>query len=91
MGSEMCIRDRLCTPYLFSYDLVCLAIPLTWLAAEACHTEWRPWEKITGLAVYILPAFAVNAAELGIPGAPVLMMGLLMVTRRRASLRYRNE
>jgi hypothetical protein len=45
----------LCTPYAMDYDLVCLAVPMAWLAGRALDTGWRPWEKTVLLAAYLLP------------------------------------
>ncbi|MDQ2804128.1 MAG: DUF2029 domain-containing protein, partial [Pseudomonadota bacterium] len=54
-GAVLVASAMLCTPFLLDYDLVCLSLPLAWVAAEARRTGWRPWEKIVVLAAYVLP------------------------------------
>jgi hypothetical protein len=83
--SMMVLATLLCTPYLFSYDLVCLAIPLAWLTAQATTQGWRAWEKLTALAAYALPTIAVNVTELGLPIAPLLTLALLIQVARRTT------
>ena len=75
----------LCSPYLMDYDLVCLSVPMAWLAASAATTGWRPWEK-TVLAACVLLPLAARASNLlaGLSVAPPVLAALLAVTVARA-------
>ncbi len=76
----------LCTPYAMDYDLVCLAVPMAWLAGEALRTAWRPWEKIVLLGCYILPFFArVLSVNTGISLTPLFTAALLGIVSLRAN------
>jgi hypothetical protein len=84
-GALLPLATMLCTPFLLDYDFVCLAIPLAWVTSEAQRTGWRPWEKITLFAAYILPLLARPLAmTTGIGIGPAVILGLLAVTLRRA-------
>ncbi len=70
----------LCTPFLLDYDLVCLAVPLAVLTAEALRTMWRPWEKMLLLAAYILPLVSRPLAmSAKIPLGPFVIAALFAV------------
>ncbi len=74
-----------CTPYVWDYDLLGLAIPLAWLAAQASTLGWRAWEKSGALAIYVLlGCVRVLNVGAGAPLAPVLVAGLLWMTATRA-------
>ncbi len=73
----------LCTPYVMDYDLICLAVPLAWLA-HASAGGARPWEKAM-LAVaypYALGARVLTLA--GVPASPLVVAGLLWVILSRS-------
>ena len=85
-GALLVAATLACTPFLLDYDLVCLALPIAWVAAEAQRTGWRPWEKGVLLAAYALPLASRPLAVLGgVPIAPVVLAALLLVVARRAS------
>lgn len=86
-GALLTIGGLLCTPFLLDYDLVCLALPIAWVAAEAQRTGWRPWEKSALLAAYVLPMVSRLLAGAGLPTATLVMAGLLVVVARRAAAR----
>jgi alpha-1,2-mannosyltransferase len=82
----MVAATLLCTPFLLDYDLVCLALPISWIMAEAQRTEWQPWEKIVLLAAYALPLVSRSVATVtGVPIAPVVLVALLLIVARRAA------
>jgi hypothetical protein len=91
--ATLVVAALLCTPYAMDYDLVCLGLPMAWIAGEAMRDGWRPWEKLTLLACFVVPLFArgINLG-FGVPLAPLCLAGLLgcMVSRalhsRRAAL-----
>ena len=84
LAAAMLAGAVLATPFVLDYDLVVLAFPLAWLAAQ----EWRAWEKITSAAVFVAPAFARPLAlEAGIPiTVPLVMVFFVLLIRRAATL-----
>jgi hypothetical protein len=68
----------LCSPYIWDYDQVCLAVPLAVLAGAAGSRGWRPGEKLTLAGVFLMPVLArgLNVAA-GLPAAPLFLSGLL--------------
>ena len=88
-GALLVAGGLLCTPFLLDYDLVCLALPIGWVALQAEHTGWLRWEKIVLLASFILPlASRPFAMAMGVPVAPLVIGALLLiVVRREKSLR----
>jgi hypothetical protein len=83
--SAMVATGMLCSPYIWDYDQVCLAVPLAWLAAQGERLGFLPWEKLALAALFLLPvlARALNLG-LGLPIAPVLLTALLGLIYRRA-------
>jgi hypothetical protein len=82
--ATLTVAALLCTPYAMDYDLVCLGVPMAWLAGEAARTGWRDWEKSVAAACFLLPVFArgLNLAA-GLPLAPPLVASLLFVIASR--------
>jgi hypothetical protein len=75
----------LVTPFLYDYDLVVLAAPMAWLAAQGARAGWLRGEIPLLLALYFLPFVARLAGfRLGVPLAPPLVLGLLLCIVRRA-------
>ena len=75
----------LATPYAWDYDTVALIFASAWLGREAGRSGFRPWERITVLALLIWPAVAIPAARLlGLPLAPLLLWLAVAVLIRRA-------
>ncbi len=84
-GAMLVVAALLATPFLLDYDLTCLALPVAWVAAEAQRTGWRPWEKVTLLAAYVLPIAARPVAMgLDVPLAPLALIALALIVARRA-------
>lgn len=74
----------LCTPFVLDYDMVLLAFPLIWLAAQG----FGPWEKLVLVAAFIAPTFARPLGmEAGIPIMPFAMIALFVVALRRVGPR----
>ncbi len=75
----------LLTPYVLDYDLVILALPVAWLAADGLRRGFLPWEKLTLAAVWLLPLLSRPIGlSLSLPITPPLLMILLFVIFRRA-------
>ena len=86
-GAEMATlvaAAMLCTPYLMDYDLVCLAIPMAWVASRGAHGGWLNWEKIVLAACFIAPLGARGSnLVLGLSVMPPLLLALLWVIIHR--------
>jgi len=84
-GATLATAACLATPFLLDYDLMLLAIPLAWVAAEAERTGYLPWEKVTLAVVFVSPLLARSLAIwCGVPMAPLVLLALLGVVVRRA-------
>ena len=83
-GPAMVTAALLASPYLLDYDLVLLAIPLAWMTREGVRTGFRPWEKVTLLAAFVLPIASRSiASSLGLPLAPLVIGALFVLVLRR--------
>jgi hypothetical protein len=82
--AALALATFLATPYAWDYDMVVLTFAVAGLAWEGGKAGFLPWEKITWLAVVILPLPMMALAKLwGLPlGPPVLWLALLLVLRR---------
>jgi len=86
-GATLAAAACLATPFLLDYDLMLLGVPLAWVAAEAERTGYLPWEKLILAAAFVLPLVARPIATVGgVPVAPAVLIALLWVVTRRASL-----
>jgi hypothetical protein len=82
--ATMVAATLLCSPYVLNYDLVCLLVPMAFLAADALRTGWRPYEKLLLLALFPLPIVAgMVTSPHGIPLVPPLIACLLVLCARR--------
>jgi len=81
LGSAMLAGAPLATPFVLDYDMVLLAFPLIWLAANG----FRPWEKLVFAAAFASAIFARPLAmEAGVPIMPLVLAALFVVMVRRA-------
>jgi hypothetical protein len=72
------VAGLLCTPYAMDYDLVCLGVPLAYVARAAAGSVWRAPDTLILVLCYVLPLFVrtVNLRA-GLPLAPPLLACLL--------------
>ena len=86
-GMALLAATPLASPFLLTYDLAMLGLPMAWLAAQGLARGFRPWEKSALLAAYFLPLLAAsNALELVyIPWTPVVCACLLALLLARAA------
>lgn len=85
LGPVLIAASVVATPYILDYDLVLLAIPITWLLAQALNTRFLPGEKLAMAAAYALPLVSrLVAIDLHIPLAPPVLIAFLAVIVRRA-------
>ncbi|MBV1687243.1 DUF2029 domain-containing protein [Novosphingobium sp. G106] len=76
----------LATPFVLDYDMVLLAFPLIWLAAEALRQGFYPWEKLVFVLTFIAGAFARPLAMfVGVPIMPVILIAFFIFVLRRAN------
>jgi alpha-1,2-mannosyltransferase len=91
-GAALATATLMATPYVLDYDLVVLALPIAWLAAQGLRAGFLPWEKVTLLAAWLLPLFARMIGQgLHVPVAPLLLAALLAVILRRAAVTPENR
>lgn len=83
-GATLVTASVMATPYVLDYDLIVLALPIAWLAAEARKTAFLPWEKATLFAAFVLPIVSREIGALHIPVAPLVLASLLAFAVRRA-------
>jgi hypothetical protein len=62
-GAAMLAATALASPYLFSYDLPFLILPILWLVRESLRRGFRPWEKVLLVLLWLAP-YATRAAAL---------------------------
>lgn len=85
-ASGLLIASFLATPYAWDYDAVLLTFAAAWLGIEGVKTSFRPWEKMTILALLMLPALSVVPVKLfDFQTGPILLWLCLAVVIRRAS------
>jgi len=83
-AAMLVVATVMATPYVLDYDLVVLALPIAWLTALGLREGFRPWEKITLLAVWLLPIFSrLIGTALGVPVAPFLLAWFMVLILRR--------
>jgi alpha-1,2-mannosyltransferase len=73
----------LCVPFFGNYELVILAIPGAWLAAQATTRGWLSYERVTLAALYLTPFAMVPAGANGIPLGPIAIAALIALVARR--------
>ena len=61
-GAMLLAATALGSPYLFSYDLPFLAMPVFFLVGTARAEGWRPWEKLALVLIWAAPLASRAAA-----------------------------
>ena len=85
-GPAMIVAALIASPFLLDYDLVILAAPLAWMLRQGAAAGFRPWEKTTLAAVFVLPAVSRTLATAAhLPLAPFLMAALFWLMLRRGA------
>ena len=83
-GALMLAATAVASPYLFSYDLPFLAVPVFWLIVDGRARGWRPYEKIAVVALYLSPLATRAVAlplEINLMPIPALAMVALIWNR----------
>ena len=84
-GAILTTASLMATPYILDYDLLLLALPIAWLAAEGLRAGFWRWEKAILAGVWLTPIVSRQIGVLGIPIAPFMLALLLIVLIRRAA------
>lgn len=87
-GAFVLAATALTSPYLFSYDLPFLILPLLWLVREGLRDGFRPYEKL-GLVLLFVAPYATRAAALPLgvnlmPLASLILVWLVWSRGRKA-------
>ncbi|HSQ96788.1 MAG TPA: glycosyltransferase family 87 protein [Croceibacterium sp.] len=83
-GAAMLAATALASPYLFSYDLPFLVLPVLWLVREGLRVGFRPWEKALLGALWFAPyATRAVALPLGLNLMPLASAFLLWLVWQR--------
>ncbi|MEZ0225357.1 MAG: glycosyltransferase family 87 protein [Alphaproteobacteria bacterium] len=86
-AAALIIATFLATPYAWDYDMIALTFAVLWLAQEGQRGRFLPWEKITWLAVVLLPTPLMGMSQfMGFQPAPVILWGALLLVAGRARL-----
>jgi hypothetical protein len=84
-GAMLIVATMLATPYMFDYDMVVLALPLAWLAADGIARGWQPYEREILVAAWAAPLVAPNIAEAThLQLAPFVTIGLFILILQRS-------
>ena len=87
MGALVAAAALLSTPFLLSYDLMLLAVPLVWVFAKARETGFLAWERLILMAGFALPLVSASLSSyLHVPVAPVVVAAVLGAVVRRMGL-----
>jgi hypothetical protein len=85
-GASLCIAAILATPYSLDYDLMALSPAIALLAADGIAQGFRPYEKSTIAALWLMPFFARALPALtSVPIAVPVMIAALALTLRYAA------
>jgi len=84
-GAALVTATLMTTPYVLDYDLILLAIPISFLTMEGLRGGFLNGEKVVLFAVWLLPLVSREIGSAGVPVAPVLMLLLLATILRRAA------
>jgi hypothetical protein len=88
MAAVLPVAALLASPFVLSYDLVLLAVPMAWLLGVARERGFLPWEKTVLAAAFVAPLATVLSAEaFRLSLAPPVLAVLLAVVTRRACTR----
>jgi len=83
-GAATLAATALASPYLFSYDLPFLVLPVLWLVREGLREGFRPWEKALLVTLWFAPyATRAVALPLGLNLMPLASALLLWLVWRR--------
>jgi alpha-1,2-mannosyltransferase len=83
-AAALCLGAILATPYTLDYDMMVLAPAIAFFAADALMRGFRPWEKTTLAALWVVPLVARGVAQATlIPlGVPVMLAAFAVLWRR---------
>jgi len=82
-ASVLVIGILLFTPYLFSYDLTLLALPLAWLGWEGYTKGWIHGERVLLLLGWIMPFITPILAIINFQIAPLILVAIMILVVKR--------
>jgi len=83
-GAMLIVATMLATPYMFDYDMVVLALPIAFLAADGIARGWQQGERELLVAAWLAPLAAPVIAEATqLQLAPLVTLGLFAMILRR--------
>ncbi|MBP0629527.1 glycosyltransferase family 87 protein [Cupriavidus sp. AcVe19-1a] len=86
-ASVLMTATFLVSPYAYDYDLAGLAFPIAWIVADGIRRGWLRGEREVLLAAWFLPLLmAPLAATASIQAGPIVLVGMLCLVLRRATL-----
>ncbi len=88
-AAALAVMTPFATPYLYSYDLVLLYLPILWLAKQGAEEPW-PWERWIIGAAFFAPILGSTLASRGgwvNPGLFVNVLLAVAVLRRISGTR----
>jgi len=84
-GAALATGIPLVSPYIIYYDLVVLALPISWLALEGRRSGFLPFEKLLLVVAWVLPLMCEPIARsTSVPLTPLVCILLLAFIARRA-------
>jgi hypothetical protein len=72
----MATAAMLATPYAFYYEIIIMAPAMMMIARRAAQTGWLPYERLTLIAVWILPLLMPGSSD--IPAIPTCAIGAFL-------------
>lgn len=82
-ASVLVIGILLFTPYLFSYDLTLLALPLAWLGWEGYTKGWILGERVLLFLGWIMPFITPLLALINLQIAPLILVAIMILVVKR--------
>lgn len=84
-GASFVAATLLISPHLFVYDMLWLALPITWLTLHGMTHGWRKGERELLILSWLYPLIGLGVAvPLGFQIGPLVSMGLLLMILRRS-------
>ncbi|PEQ11589.1 hypothetical protein B2G71_15785 [Novosphingobium sp. PC22D] len=87
-GALMLAATAIASPYLFSYDLPFLVLPVFWLITDGRARGFRPYEKVAIALLYLSPlATRALAIPIGINLMPFAALAMVLLIASRLPVR----
>jgi hypothetical protein len=88
-AAALAAATLIAVPVALVYDFLLAGIAIAWLVRAGCEDGFRPWEKATLAAVFVVPLLSRNVGTtLHLPLAPLAVIALLALIAQRAWIEY---